>query len=462
METSYRLREASTLREALSRTVTSSLIPTHREIVPDLSELYEFELAFYESELLTDDELIRNGAYFARVGDTLTRHFLMCSGEPLRLPQHSSSRLRSFFTANQFRTGYATHGLFPYRGKFHPQMIKGLINAMGMRPGDTILDPMMGSGTVLIEAVLMGINSVGYDISPFCGFMAQTKVDALAVPLDPIRRYLADPRPVYDYFAKAVGQASRGSKARVRPQRHDMFAIQEKLRASEYTPPQPDATFPGLERPDVHNFMLLAYLDSVGYSERSDRKSPFDQFRAILERYHFVAMKIQHVLSGIEDQLGQARALVGDARELPMPDESVQGVLFSPPYSFAIDYLENDSFHLNHLGVDVPHLREQMVGLRGAKPREKYDLYKADMAAILRESSRVLSPGAICTIVIGTNNNQLSKILGVPPERVQGLDQLLEAIGEEVRLRLLRKLSRRIAGMANTMRTEYILMLQKD
>lgn len=50
--------------------------------------------------------------------------FLICSGEPVRLPQHSSSRLRSFFKTNQFRTGYATHGVFPYRGKFHPQMIR--------------------------------------------------------------------------------------------------------------------------------------------------------------------------------------------------------------------------------------------------------------------------------------------------------------------------------------------------
>jgi len=139
------------------------LFPAHLELVPQLNEVYELELAFYESQVLSDEEMIRNGAYFARVGDTFTRHFLMCSGEPVRLPQHSSSRLRSFFQTNQFKTGYATHGLFPYRGKFHPQMIKGLINVMGLKPGDTILDPMMGSGTVLIEARLMGIKSVGID-----------------------------------------------------------------------------------------------------------------------------------------------------------------------------------------------------------------------------------------------------------------------------------------------------------
>lgn len=140
------------IAEILYRGVNENLFPGHLELVPQLNEVYELELAFYESRILTDEEIIRNGAYFAQVRNVLTKHFLMCSGEAVRLPQHSSSRLRSFFQTNQFKTGNATHGLFPYRGKFHPQMIKGLINVMGLKPGETVLDPMMGSGTSLIEA----------------------------------------------------------------------------------------------------------------------------------------------------------------------------------------------------------------------------------------------------------------------------------------------------------------------
>ncbi len=132
-------RTAKDLSEVLSTSVYDHLFPAHLELVPQLNEAYELELAFYESKVLDNEELIRNGAYFARVGDKFTRHFLMCSGEPIRLPRHSSSRLRSFFQTKQFKTGYATHGLFPYRGKFHPQMIKGLINVMGLKSGDTIL-----------------------------------------------------------------------------------------------------------------------------------------------------------------------------------------------------------------------------------------------------------------------------------------------------------------------------------
>ncbi len=456
-EASY---EVGNITDILSRGVKESVFPRHLELVPQLNEVYELELAYYESKILTDEGIIRNGAYFARVGDTLTRHFLMCSGEPVRLPQHSSSRLRSFFRTNQFKTGYATHGLFPYRGKFHPQMIKGVINVMGLKPGETVLDPMMGSGTVLIEAKLMGIKSVGVDASPFCQFMTQVKLDALTVPLTPVREALKSCRSVYDYFVKTAGQPNRGSKKRIERESGDLFARES---ADEYVPRSTSKKgFPwGSGIPEVYNFLLLAYLDAAGYSERSDRKSPFDQFHAILERYVFVAEKIQTVLAGIESELAESKVFEGDARHLPIQKSSIDGIIFSPPYSFAIDYLENDSFHLGFLGTDIDKLREEMIGLRGRSLKQKFELYKTDMEKVLSECARVLRPGRICAIVVGTNNNQLSKILEVSPDEVKGIDELLIELGKSHGLHLIRKLSRQITGMANTMRTEFIVMLQR-
>jgi hypothetical protein len=83
------------------------------------------------------------------------------------------------------------------------------------------------------------------------------------------------------------------------------------------------------------------------------------------------------------------------------------------------------------------------------------------MAQVMSECARVLRDGGICTILVGTNNNQLSKVLGVAPDAVPGLDDLLVEWASPLRLRFVRKLSRQIRGMSNTMRTEYILFLQK-
>ena len=415
--------------DALSQDLTQHLFPPERQLVPNLDDVYELRLAFYENQLLSDKELIQNAAYFARIGKNYTRHFLMCTGKSLKLPEHSSSRLKSFFQKNQFRTGYATHGLFPYRGKFHPQMIKGLMNVMGLKPGDTVLDPMMGSGTVLVEACLMGIKSIGVDASPFCRFMTQTKIDTLTMSLARARKALTNYEEVFEYFKKKVGKPDRGTKTRRTKAAKGFMSVMEP--AAEYISKKDRCMLKRKEREtsDTYNFLLLAYLDSAGYSERSARKSALDQFKAILERYLFVAEKIRKVLEGVEPDLAHAEALEGDARALLLEDSSVDGIIFSPPYSFAIHYLKNYSFHLNFMGVDTNKLREEMIGLRGRKLPEKFEIYQEDMEKVLSECSRVLRPGRLCTIIVGTNNNQLSKALGVSPNEVTGIHEILADMG---------------------------------
>lgn len=447
--------------DVLSEGMFHQLFSGKEVLSPQLNEVYELALAYYESRILNEDELLKNGAYFVKIGNQHTRHYHMCTGAPLLLPKHSSSRLRSFFEKNQFRTGYATHGLFPYRGKFHPQMIKALINVMGLKAGDVVLDPMMGSGTVPIEASLMSIRSVGIDASPFCRFMAQTKYDALSIPLEPLDRALEKSRGIFDFFSDSLGSPAPGSKTTNARQEKTGNEIQELKAKFLCGPKHILSDLVGSDSREVFDFLLLAYLDSAGYSERSKRKPPFEQYRSILERYVFVVKKIQHVLGGVESILAESTILQGDARTLPLDSDSIDGVLFSPPYSFAIDYLANDSFQLNLLGEDSNKLRENMVGLRGKTIKEKYRLYIEDMDRVFAECGRVLKPDRFCTLIIGTNDNQLSKALGIPKEEVKGLHRIMAETAQKHQFRSVRTLARQISGIANTMRNEYIVILQK-
>lgn len=444
--------------DLFSENIYELLLPGHLQLIPGLNEVYELQLAFYESKILTDEEIVRRGAYFSQVGEHLTYHTLICSGEALQLPRHSSARLRSFFETKQFKTGYATHGLFPYRGKFHPQMVKALLNIMGLKPGETILDPMMGSGTVLIEACLIGIRSVGVDVSPFCRFMTQAKLDGLTVPLEPIRAALRNCKVVFQHFQELIGHAQPGTKIQSRnTSRTFQEPAADYIASSALSAGLPEGCGSGPTR----NFLLLAYLDSAGYSERSMRNSHYQQFRSVLKRYLFVAEKIQAVLAQVGLELAPAIPLEGDARFLPLRDSSVDGILFSPPYSFAIDYLKNDSFHLQSLGADINALRQKMVGLRGKNPRQRLDLYKSDMDTVLSECSRVLRPGRFCTIVVGTNDNQIGRIMGASPSSVPGIDEILVEMSRTYGFHLALRLGRQITGIANTMRTEYIIMLER-
>ena len=62
------------------------------------------------------------------------------------------------------RGSWATHNS-KYRGNFAPQIARNIIE-MYSQKGDTIIDPMVGAGTTLIEAKLLSRNAVGLDINP--------------------------------------------------------------------------------------------------------------------------------------------------------------------------------------------------------------------------------------------------------------------------------------------------------
>lgn len=70
---------------------------------------------------------------------------------------------------------YAFHNLYPYKGKFYPRVVRTLINAFNLKDNAIILDPFNGSGTTTHEACLMGIGSVGIDITPVGVILSKVK-----------------------------------------------------------------------------------------------------------------------------------------------------------------------------------------------------------------------------------------------------------------------------------------------
>ena len=66
------------------------------------------------------------------------------------------------------------HRLHPYLGKYIPQIVEIFLRKY-FKKGQTVLDPFSGSGTTLVQAKELGINSVGCDISAFNVMLAEAK-----------------------------------------------------------------------------------------------------------------------------------------------------------------------------------------------------------------------------------------------------------------------------------------------
>ena len=81
--------------------------------------------------------------------------------------QTMQSRLESAARPGKNRqsTRYSVHGIHEYKGKFNPQVVKALLNILGVEPGQRVLDPFCGSGTTLVECSHLGIASCGIDVN---------------------------------------------------------------------------------------------------------------------------------------------------------------------------------------------------------------------------------------------------------------------------------------------------------
>jgi len=76
---------------------------------------------------------------------------------------------------------YAFHNLYPFKGKFYPRVVRTLINTFNLNENSLLLDPFNGCGTATHEASIMGIKSVGTDITPMGTTLAEVNPEEITI-----------------------------------------------------------------------------------------------------------------------------------------------------------------------------------------------------------------------------------------------------------------------------------------
>ena len=116
----------------------------------------------------------------------------------LRKASPSSKRLRKA----KKTTLSLSHDLHIYKAKFFPRMVRAFLNIYG-KDGAQIIDPFCGSGTALLEASLLGYDSIGVDVDPICQMIAGTKVTPFL--------NAAETLAAIDRFESALDEVFKGS-----------------------------------------------------------------------------------------------------------------------------------------------------------------------------------------------------------------------------------------------------------
>src|SRR5260370_20191625 len=75
-------------------------------------------------------------------------------------------------------SGY-THNFYRYPARFSPLFVREVIRHYS-RPGEVVLDPFMGGGTTIVEAIALGRKAIGVDLNSLAHFVSTVKTTPLS------------------------------------------------------------------------------------------------------------------------------------------------------------------------------------------------------------------------------------------------------------------------------------------
>ena len=320
------------------------------------------------------------------------------------------------------------HRLHPYLGKFIPQLVEIFLRKY-FAPGQTVLDPFCGSGTTLVQANELGINSVGYDISAFNVLLASAKLATYDVPtvtreiMEVLRRTReatakrTRPSLLFDELASELHieePVSAYLKTWFAPQAlTELLAYRHFIDAGDCA--YPDLLKVILSR-SARSARLTTHFD-LDFPKRPQTEAywcykhsrmcePTSGAMKFLERY---SLDTAHRVAQFARLRTEASRVVchGDSRCAPIPP--VDGVVTSPPYVGLIDYHEQHAYAYHLLGLEDRRELEIGAACNGASVKAKA-AYQDSIAEVFRNAVASMPSGGRLIVVAGDRANLYGRI----------------------------------------------------
>lgn len=366
---------------------------------------------------------------------------------------------------HRLNSKYATHNFHSFPAKFPPQLPLKFILSL-TDEGDIVLDPMMGSGTTIVEACFHRRRAIGFDIDPLAVMITKVKTarfDAKEL-MKQLKSILADARKLLDsekagIEEKLASQWDAKSKEFI----DYWFAHETQLELMALL-----STISTIKESRLKTFFELAFSATIitksggvslaldlahtrphkakiivdkqgkmihGGELRNDSNPRLEiltkKLRSAIEE--FEKRCLQNIRSFIQSQSSHLEPDIyfGNAQALPLKNNTVDLIVTSPPYaSNAIDYMRAHKFSLIWLGYPLDDLgskRKTYIGgedtttiqfedlpatttaiisqIRSLDPKRGQVLhrYYSEMKRVLKEMYRVLKPQKAAIVVVGSS-----------------------------------------------------------
>ncbi|MCM1174392.1 MAG: site-specific DNA-methyltransferase [Blautia sp.] len=282
------------------------------------------------------------------------------------------------------------HSWLKYKEGFSANLVNILLDEMGAKPGDWIMDPFMGSGTTALVCQMRGINSIGYDIMPISSVSIKAKSAIWKYDINEIRALIRDVEalsipPHYSECTPYITITKYAYPEKNEKFLHYIAAWRDHSQYSE----------------DAKNLLTLCIINSLekcsytskvgqylGWDCRAKKVIDANKLRAekgqkllpskyvrnvildsketILGELHRVLFDIETVQNGGNDNQNAKIEFIPASvlYKLPELEENfLTGVITSPPYCNRYDYTRTYALELVYLGLGEQEIKDMRQSL---------------------------------------------------------------------------------------------------
>lgn len=372
------------------------------------------------------------------------------------------------------KTSYLTHGLHPYPAKFIPQIPNALIQEFST-VGSTVGDLFCGSGTTLVEALLLKRNAVGLDANPLACLISTAKTsrfaegdkDSLAAlgqrALQLAGSIAVDDQPTLFPSANFTSKAPRPENEAIQFW-FDAFVIEELAEILSWCRELPTQASRAVALASFS--AIIVNVSKQDSDTRYVRRQKNLRAGDALRRFGQVLLDNTSAVEKLSDILEPnvwCRILEGDVLTAPkVPPLDL--VVCSPPYPNAYSYHLYHMTRMVWLGMDQPGFKKSEIGSHRkfsskGKNGATIETFESEMKSVFSLLGDILHDSGHACFVVGN-----SIIRGQVYDNAEVLKEAGKSSGfaEVARLnRNMKDTSKAFNPRIGKIKTERIVIFQK-
>lgn len=300
------------------------------------------------------------------------------------------------------------HRLHPYLGKFIPQLVEIFLRKY--RP-TLVYDPFVGSGTTLVEANALGIDSVGTDISAFNILLSKVKVSNYDISL--LEKEVNDILNRVNVYRVNFSNKKKVSRVLLKNNQYiqQWFALNTQKELLCYLNLIKDYTYQDLLKiilsRSARSARLVTHYD-LDFPKNPQSK-PYHCYKhdricsPVNEAYKFLSRYSIDTLDRIKSysQIRTKAKIVlnhGDARTVKLPS-GIDMVFTSPPYIGLIDYHDQHKYAYELLELKNNEVREIGPAKKGQSEGAR-QAYIEGINNVMLNTRQYLTKKALALIVV--------------------------------------------------------------